>query len=216
MGLFQRRSETGTSAPLYTIAAQKTILIVGLGNVGNQYDRTRHNVGFECIDAYAHQNNFPKWIEKKDLKCLFTKQQIGSTTVILIKPTTYMNVSGEAVQAVQYFYKLPANNILVMHDDVDIPFGEIRTKFGGGDAGHNGLKSIIKYIGNDFNRIRVGAANDKMAKISLENFVLMAFSSDEQRHMATIFHETEQLITTYITNGTIEPKTITFAINNHS
>lgn len=216
MGLFQRRSETGTSAPLYTIAAQKTVIIVGLGNIGNQYDRTRHNIGFECIDAYAQQNNFPKWIEKKDLKCLFTKAQIGSTTVILIKPTTYMNISGEAVQAVQYFYKLPANNMLVIHDDVDIPFGEIRTKFGGGDAGHNGLKSLIKYIGNDFNRIRIGAANDKMKKFTLENFVLMAFSSEEQRCMVTIFNETERLVNEFIANGSLEPRTISFATSDHS
>lgn len=208
MGLFQRRSETGTSTPLYTLSAQKNILIVGLGNVGKQYNRTRHNVGFECIDAFAHHNNFPSWIEKKDLKCYLTKQLLGDTTVILIKPSTYMNLSGEAVQAVQHYYKLAASAIMVVHDDVDVTFGAIRTKFGGGDAGHNGLKSIIQYSGNDFYRIRIGIANEKMSNIPLENFVLMAFSGEEQEKMPLIYKQANSILKQFIENGTIEPSTI--------
>jgi PTH1 family peptidyl-tRNA hydrolase len=208
MGLFQRRSETGSSTPLYTLSAQKTLIVVGLGNVGKQYNRTRHNIGFECINAFAHHNNFPDWIEKKDLKCFLTKQLLGDTTVILIKPSTYMNLSGEAVQAVQHYYKLAPGAIMVVHDDVDVSFGAIRTKFGGGDAGHNGLKSVIQYSGNDFYRIRIGIANDKMAAIPLENFVLMAFSSDEQNKLPLIYKQVNSIIKEFIENSTIAPRTI--------
>lgn len=208
MGLFQRRSETGSSAPLYTLSAQKTLLIVGLGNVGKQYNRTRHNIGFECIDAFAHQNNFPDWIEKKDLKCFLTKQLISDTTVILIKPSTYMNLSGEAVQAVQHYYKLPASAIMVVHDDVDVSFGAIRTKFGGGDAGHNGIKSIIQYSGNDFYRTRIGIANEKMTAIPLENFVLMAFASEEKERITLIHKQVNSIIKDFIENSAIKPSTI--------
>lgn len=119
-----------------------------------------------------------------------------------------MNLSGEAVQAVQHYYKLAASAIMVVHDDVDVTFGAIRTKFGGGDAGHNGLKSIIQYSGNDFYRIRIGIANEKMSNIPLENFVLMAFSGEEQDKMPLIFKQANSILKQFIENGSIEPSTI--------
>lgn len=209
MGLFQRKANTGNHAPLYTLGSQKTVLVVGLGNVGKQYDRTRHNIGFECVDVFAHQHNFPQWIEKKDLKCSFTKNVLGDTNVILIKPTTYMNNSGESVQAVQHFYKIANSQTLVVHDELDLPFGHIKTKVGGSDAGHNGIKSLIQHSGADFGRIRIGIRNERAAKIDSSDFVLMTFSHDELEVMPTIFREVSSLINEYLAAGTIATQTRT-------
>src|SRR5690606_21448332 len=109
-------------APLFTLGSQKTVLIVGLGNIGKEYDNTRHNAGFMCVDEFARQQDFPGWVEKKDLKCYISKQTVGSTQVILVKPTTYMNESGQAMAAVQHFYKIPCSATLVVHDELDINF----------------------------------------------------------------------------------------------
>lgn len=210
MGLFQRRANTGDNAPLYTLGSQKTILIVGLGNIGNQYDHTRHNIGFECLDVFANQHNFPEWIEKKDLKCLFSKQILGDTSVILVKPTTYMNNSGEAMQAVQHFFKIANSETLVVHDELALPFGQIRTKVGGSDAGHNGVKSLIQHCSDTFGRIRIGIANDRLDKIDASDFVLMTFSHDELDAMPTIFREVSSLINEYLAAGILETQTRNF------
>ena len=116
------------------------ILIVGLGNIGEQYSNTKHNVGFMAIDKIANDHNFPDFKEKKNY--LFTKSKVENEDIILIKPTTYMNLSGEAVQSASTMYKIKPEDIIVIHDDLDIPTSEIRTKIGGSAGGHNGLKSI--------------------------------------------------------------------------
>src|SRR5690349_20274173 len=134
MGLFAKKTESGLQGTMYDIGSAKTILIVGLGNVGREYTDTRHNIGFACVDNYAHSQAFPDWIEKKDLKCLFTKSNIGGTSVIIIKPSTYMNESGQAVQAVQRFYRITNAQTIVAHDELDINFGQIRARSGGSDA----------------------------------------------------------------------------------
>src|SRR5205807_917567 len=113
MALFQKKPQTSSSAPLYTLGLNKTVLIVGLGNPSKQYADTRHNLGFRCVDAFAQQHEFPAWTARKDLKSHLTSHNIGDARVILAKPTTFMNKSGEAVQAVQQFYKLPANQMVV-------------------------------------------------------------------------------------------------------
>ena len=131
MALFQRRPQGSDTMRYYTLGQNKTVLIVGLGNPGKEYEGTRHNIGFEAVDRFAGDHDFPAWIEKKDLKCHFTQTQLGEAKVIVIKPTTFMNLSGEAVQAVANFYKIGAENIIVVHDELDIPFGQIRTRVGG-------------------------------------------------------------------------------------
>jgi peptidyl-tRNA hydrolase, PTH1 family len=156
MALFQRKPQSITAPPLYTIGLNRTLIIAGLGNPGKEYKGTRHNIGFEVIDALANKQEFESWIEKKDLKCWFTSKVIGNTRVILVKPTTYMNLSGEALRAVTHFYKVKAGDTLVVHDELDIPFGQIRTRVGGGSAGHNGIKSVTLHIGEDYSRVRIG------------------------------------------------------------
>jgi PTH1 family peptidyl-tRNA hydrolase len=195
MGLFQRKPTTGTDTPLYTLGKNKNRVIVGLGNIGKEYDATRHNIGFACIDSFAAKNDFPTWILKKDLKCQLTQTTLGDTRVILIKPQTFMNLSGEAVQLVQNFYKIKDQDFLVVHDELDIPFGTIRTRMAGGSAGHNGLKSIMSTIGEDFGRIRVGIANEFSEKLEAADFVLQKFSKTEQEQMQSLQKEVNTLLT---------------------
>lgn len=201
MGLFFKRETATDKAPLYTIGNQKTVLVVGLGNIGKEYDNTRHNVGFAAVEKFAHQQDFPGWTEKKDLKCYMTRSTIGDTSVVLIKPTTYMNESGQAMFAVQNFYKIPCSATLVVHDELDLNFGQIKTKQGGGHAGNNGVKSVMQHCGEDFARIRVGIKNQLATKMDSSNFVLAKFSSEEQRALPKIVQEVSSLISEYIATG---------------
>src|SRR3990167_10793755 len=104
MALFQKKPQVSDTMPLYTIGNIRTVLILGLGNPGNKYIGTRHNIGFEVLEHFAKKNDFPAWIAKKDLRCELAVANLGENRVILCKPTTFMNLSGEAAQAVQHFY----------------------------------------------------------------------------------------------------------------
>jgi peptidyl-tRNA hydrolase, PTH1 family len=194
MGLFQRRPQVGDTIQYYTLGQNKTILVVGLGNPGKEYDGTRHNIGFTCINAFTKTDDFEPWIEKKNFKCLQTNTTLGDTRVIVIKPTTFMNLSGEAVQAVTSFYKIPIDKIVVVHDELDIPFGQIRMRNGGSSAGHNGLKSIIQHLGEDFGRVRIGIGPKEPAQMESADFVLAKFSSKEQADMPALTREVNAIL----------------------
>lgn len=196
MGLFQKKPIAESSAPLYSVSLGETLLIVGLGNPGKEYNGTRHNIGFTCLDSFAENNEFPKWVTKKDLKCLVSQAALGSKRIILIKPTTYMNLSGEAVKAVQQFYKIPNSQTIVVHDELDIPFGQIRVNTDRGSAGHNGIESLIDHVGKDFSRVRVGINNEH--KISGADFVLKSFNKDERSQMPNLTREVNALLSEYI------------------
>ncbi len=200
MGLFQKKfTNTSSHAPLYTLGDQKSILIVGLGNPGKEYVGTRHNVGFDAVDSLVTSHSeFDAWITKKDLRCQQTSATIGGTKVIVIKPTTFMNLSGEAVQAVQNFYKISSSNTIVVADELDIPFGQIKTKVGGGSAGHNGIKSIMQHCGENFGRIRIGIDSEQRTKNDEKDFVLKKFSKDEQTNLADLNREVVSILTEYI------------------
>tara|TARA_B100000424_G_scaffold227716_1_gene188541 strand:- start:55 stop:618 length:564 start_codon:yes stop_codon:yes gene_type:complete len=150
-------------------------LIVGLGNPGERYKQTRHNVGFMVLDKLIKQSTVEGWDKKFD--SFFTKIIIAQKSMILLKPLTFMNVSGHAVQKVKNFYDIDPNNIVIIHDDIDLELGKIKLKKGGGDGGHNGLKSIIKLIGSEFNRIRIGIGRPE--KISVSSYVLNNFREEE-------------------------------------
>ena len=135
------------------------ILIAGLGNIGDEYKNTKHNIGFMTVDKIAMEYDFPDWKEKN--KYLFTKSKIEGIDVMLIKPTTYMNLSGDAVLAVSAMYKIKPEDIIVIHDDLDLKTAAIKTKIGGGTGGHNGLKSIDSKIGNNYYRIRIGISHPR-------------------------------------------------------
>ncbi len=152
------------------------ILIVGLGNIGTEYENTRHNTGFMTVDKIKEDQNFPDFKEKN--KYFFTKKG----DIILAKPTTYMNLSGEAVLALSSMYKIKPDDIIVIHDDLDLETGRIKIKQGGSNGGHNGLKNIDNAIGPNYHRIRIGIDHPRNhnPKIDVINYVLGKFSTEEK------------------------------------
>lgn len=198
MAFLQNRPNVGQATQFYTLGQNKTILVVGLGNVGKEYVNTRHNIGFACVDAFAETNNFDKWIEKKDLKAFFTSGTLGDTRVIIIKPTTLMNLSGQAVQAAASFYKIDPERVIVIHDELDIPFGQIRTRVGGSSAGHNGVKSVTGVIGENYGRLRVGIGPKTPEQIDSADFVLGRFTKEQQAEINNLTRETNAILSEYI------------------
>lgn len=155
-------------------------LIVGLGNPGPQYEETRHNAGFWFVEAVARSQGQPFRSEAK-FSGDVAKVDIGGQQVWLLKPNTYMNRSGQAVAALANFYKIPLEQILVVHDELDLPPGTARLKQGGGHGGHNGLRDIIAQMGaNNFMRLRVGIGHPGNSK-QVADFVLHRASAEEQR-----------------------------------
>lgn len=209
MALFQKKPVT-SSPPIYSLGLNRTVIIVGLGNPGKEYDGTRHNIGFACVDALAEKQGFEPWVQKKDLKCLYTSQLLGSTRTILIKPTTFMNLSGEAVQAVSSFYNVTPESILVVHDELDIPFGQIRTRMGGGSAGHNGIKSITQHLGEDYGRVRIGIGPKEPEQMDSADFVLARFSSTQQDGLPALTKEVLAILTEYIFGDKLAAETRDF------
>ncbi|HKU18220.1 MAG TPA: aminoacyl-tRNA hydrolase [Candidatus Saccharimonadales bacterium] len=197
MALFQRRPQLGSTIQYYTLGQNKTVLIVGLGNPGKEYDGTRHNIGFACVDAFAAANDVTPWVDKKDFKCHLATVTLGDTRTILIKPTTFMNLSGEAVHAVAQFYKIPAEKIVVVHDELDIPFGQIRLRMGGGSAGHNGLKSIIQAVGEGFGRVRIGVGPKEPPQMDSADFVLAPFSKTQVAELTNLTREVSAILSEY-------------------
>ena len=162
----------------------KPFLIIGLGNPGNEYLFTRHNVGFMAIDYFAPDG--ATW--KKEKNALTTRTEIDGKNVILVKPQTFMNNSGDAVGALVTFYKIPLENVIVIHDDMDLKVGTIREKIGGGSAGHNGIKSIDKTIGNEYKRIRIGIGHprDFESQIDPSDWVLGKFDSEQLKQIKSV------------------------------
>ena len=201
MGLFVRKENEESIN--YTISASNTLVIAGLGNPGKEYENTRHNVGFACIDALKEaQREFSEWQEKKTLHCNISSGNFGQTKVILVKPTTFMNESGRAIQGALNFYKLSTKQLTVVHDELDIPFGQIRTRQGGGHAGHNGIRSVIQYIGDDFGRVRIGIDNpDKPGQQDSADYVLGKFTKKEQAEIPKLTREVQSILIELIYRG---------------
>ena len=153
--------------------------IVGLGNIGKEYEKTRHNVGFMTVDEIVTSYEFENFKLEEKFEAEISKGEIKGEKIIFIKPQTFMNSSGRAVQKIMNFYKIEIENLLVIHDDLDIALGEIRTGFGKSSAGHKGVQSIIDFLNSkDFNRIRIGIKIEDR-KIPTEKFVLGNFGKDE-------------------------------------
>jgi PTH1 family peptidyl-tRNA hydrolase len=132
-------------------------LFVGLGNPGAKYQANRHNIGFMAIDQIARRHGFSPW--RRRFQGETAEGSIGSERIILLRPLTYMNESGRAVQEAANFFKLPLADIVVLHDEIELPPGKLRVKVGGGIAGHNGLRSISAHVGNDYRRVRLGVGH---------------------------------------------------------
>lgn len=213
MALFQRRPQTSNPLSYTTIGLNKNILIVGLGNPGKEYEGTRHNVGFACLDAFVGKTSeMGQWVDKKDLKCLMSTGQMGEARVIVIKPTTFMNLSGEAVQAVSHFYKIHPGQVIVVHDELDINFGQIRTRRGGGAAGHNGIKSVSQHIGEDYGRIRIGIGPKTPEQLDSADFVLQKFSGEERPHMGELTREVQAILSELIYGSPLVAETRSFLV----
>ena len=152
------------------------ILLVGLGNPTPDSQNNRHNIGFKIIDAINQKFCLSK--QKPKFKGLLTMGNIGDEKVYAIKPLTFMNNSGTCIREIIEYFKIDSSDIIVFHDDLDIEFGKIKTKFGGSNAGHNGVASLDKFIGKDYSRVRIGIG--KPDKIKVNDFVLGDFNEDEQ------------------------------------
>lgn len=165
-------------------------LIVGLGNPGVQYEKTRHNAGFIAVDALAESKGLGEWHLKDKFKTEvieFTDENGNKT--ILAKPQTFMNLSGEAVQTLKHFYKLENSEITVVHDELDMPSGEVRKKTGGSSAGHNGVESVINHIGEDFHRVRIGIFSDQANNMEASDFVLGKLNRRELDQIRSVLIE---------------------------
>lgn len=213
MALFQKNPyDSREHHSLYSIGLNKTVLIVGLGNPGKKYDKTRHNVGFACLDAFAKSQEFGEWTSKKDLKSIVASRSLGQTRVILCKPQTYMNHSGEAAKLMASFYKISIENTIAVHDELDIPFGQIRMRQGGSSAGHNGVKSLIATLGEGFGRIRVGIKSKAQGKIEDSDFVLAKFDKEELGEMPALTREVNSILTEYIFSSQLPADTRHFIV----
>ena len=159
-------------------------LIVGLGNPGEKYSWTRHNFGFKVVDKFQRKYNFPDFKFLKRADSLVSKKKFSGKTVILAKPQTFMNNSGDAVSGLLAKYKLSFENLLIVHDDIDLPIGKIKISKNRSSAGHKGVESIIEKIGTkDFIRIRLGILStfEGSEKLLVEKFVLEKFSKEEKK-----------------------------------
>jgi PTH1 family peptidyl-tRNA hydrolase len=152
-------------------------LFVGLGNPGGRYARNRHNVGFMAVEAIARAHGAPPW--RRRFSGQATEAVLGGQRVLLLKPETYMNDSGRAVAQAQRFFKIALPDLVVFHDELDLPPAKLRVKTGGGSAGHNGLRSITAHCGNDYRRVRIGIGHPG-DKALVHPYVLSDFAKSEQ------------------------------------
>ncbi len=173
-------------------------LVVGLGNPGPQYELNRHNVGFLAIDRIADRANAPSFREK--FKGAFTRARLGGEDVVLLKPMTFMNLSGESVRPAMDFFKIDLEDVIVIHDELDIDPGVVRIKSAGGTAGHNGLKSIVKHCGGPgFQRIRVGIGRPPRG--NPVNWVLGDFDEMDRAELPDVLDRVEEAIAAIARGG---------------
>jgi len=153
------------------------LLFVGLGNPGERYAGNRHNIGFMAVQAIAKRHGIAPW--RRRFQGVVAEGAIGAEKVLLLLPGTFMNESGRAVAEAAHFYKLDAGSVVVFHDEAELPPGKVRLKIGGGNAGHNGLRSISEHIGNDYRRVRLGVGHPG-DKDMMESYVLQDFAKSER------------------------------------
>jgi PTH1 family peptidyl-tRNA hydrolase len=153
------------------------LLFVGLGNPGAKYQNNRHNIGFMAVDEIARRHGFAPW--RRRFQGETAEGTLDRERVILLKPMTYMNDSGQAVQEASNFFKLTQNEITVFHDEIELPPAKVRVKVGGGIAGHNGLRSVSAHVGNDYRRVRLGVGHPGVKEL-VHSYVLSDFFKDER------------------------------------
>lgn len=177
-----------------------TWLVVGLGNIGDRYDRTRHNVGFDAIDQLADKLDIP--VQRLKYKALTNTALLGGEKVLLMKPVTYMNLSGEAVEQAAAFFKVPPEHIIVLSDEVALPPGKLRIRQNGSAGGHNGLKNIIAHLHSDqFPRIRIGVGSKPHPDYDMADWVLGTPQGEDRKLVDSAIQRAAQAVETYIKEG---------------
>lgn len=176
-------------------------LIAGLGNPGREYQNSRHNIGFMLINCLAER--LDTIFSRMESKALVTKSQYLDRSIILAKPQTYMNLSGQAVGSLVKFYKIPLENLMVLYDDIDLPFGRIRIRPAGGSAGHKGVESIINQLGTqEFPRLRFGVGRPLGIK-GAASYVLRNFSEDDVEFLPQYLDQGADAVITFIVEGLV-------------
>lgn len=174
-------------------------LIAGLGNPGPRYQCSRHNMGFLVLDRLAESNGIP--LNQMKFQACFGRGTIAGQPALLIKPQSYMNMSGEAVRKFFYYYRIEIKDLIVVHDDLDLPFGTIRLKAGGGPGGHKGLISVIDHMDSaDFNRVRLGIGKPDRREW-VEGYVLSPFSPEETRRLPRVVEKAAEMLTELLSTG---------------
>ncbi len=176
-------------------------IVVGLGNPGSKYQNTRHNIGFETLDYIAEKNNVS--VTKAKFSALYGVWETDRKKIMLLKPQTFMNLSGEAVMQAAKFYKVPAENIIVIYDDISLDIGKMRIRQKGSAGGHNGIKSIISHIGQEFLRIKMGVGQKPHPDYDLADWVLGKFTDSEKKLLSERFEDVHNAVK-LMANGDIQ------------
>ncbi|AWN33901.1 MULTISPECIES: aminoacyl-tRNA hydrolase [Lactobacillus] len=173
-------------------------IIAGLGNPGKKYDGTKHNTGFMALNYFLQKNSLT--LEREKFEGKYTKQKIAGNDVILLEPQTFMNDSGRSVAQFARFFKVNPQDILIIHDDMDMPLSKIRIRANGKSGGHNGIKSIIRDLGtSDFNRLKIGIRHpDNVTEASVVSWVLSQFNTEQQKLMDTAYATASEVISDFI------------------
>lgn len=175
-----------------------SLVIVGLGNPGKQYEHTRHNVGFQAMDHLAKAWEGGDWEEKQKFAARTCEARLITVPILLVKPTTFMNLTGESVRKLVDFFKLDATQqILMVSDDIDLPLGEVRLRMKGGPGTHNGLKSVVDTLGEDFPRIRIGIGTQPQGQ-DLAAWVLSAMTKEEAAALEGSYAKLPEMIREYV------------------
>lgn len=171
-------------------------LIIGLGNPESRYEKTRHNIGFRILDEYAATAG-ASFQSKDKFRAAIAELGAADDKVLLVKPTTYYNAVGEAARLIADFYKISPDNILVVHDELALPFGTLRTRIGGSDAGNNGIRSINQHLGPETARLRFGVYNDLRDRIDDADFVLSNFTKAEEEALTELIKKAAGIIDSF-------------------
>jgi PTH1 family peptidyl-tRNA hydrolase len=175
-------------------------LVVGLGNPGREYEGNRHNVGFMTVDALQRSEGWPAF--KPKFSGFWTKGELGSHDVAVLKPQTYMNLSGESVQPAAAFLKVPPARVIVVHDEIDLAWRDVRIKSGGGHAGHNGVRSVIQHLGPDFVRVRIGVGRPAPGfSGDVADWVLANFAAEERAELPDVLDTANAAVRAVVTDG---------------
>lgn len=199
MGWLERiKRRLGWEPPFAMDEMSDRMMIVGLGNPGPKYENTRHNIGFAVINRLAAEYGIDLTRVQKNAMTGFGR--IADRQVLLVKPLTYMNRSGDSVGPLADYYRIDAADILVVYDDLDLPFGTIRLREKGSAGGHNGMKSLIQHLGSDLARLRIGVGRPT-GRLDAAAYVLLPFRAEESAELDILLAEAVKAVTTFVTDG---------------